>query len=102
MLQFDFSEAGDRDEAFTIGVGGYGGVRLMAKRELEYSPPVYRKVEEKAYDDFFTNQFRYGLMAQVGYKSFKVTASYDMNEFFRDNKGPGAYNMMNVTLGFSL
>ena len=102
MFQFDFSEAGDRDEAFTIGVGGYGGVRLMAKRELEYSTPVYRKVEEKAYDDFFTNQFRYGLMAQVGYKSFKVTASYDMNEFFRDNKGPGAYNMMNVTLGFSL
>lgn len=101
MLQLDFSEAGDRDEAFTIGLGGYGGVRLLAKRELEYSTPVYRRVEEKAYDDFFTNQFRYGLMAQVGYKGFKVTATYDINEFFREGKGPGTYNMANLTLGWT-
>lgn len=102
MLQLDFSDAGDRDEAFTLGLGGYGGVRLMAKRELEYSTPVYEKIEEKAYDDYFTNQFRYGFMAQVGYKSFKVTASYDLNEFFRENKGPASYNMMNISLGFTL
>lgn len=102
MLQLDFSEAGDRDERFTVGVGGYGGVRLQAKRELEYSTPVFRKIEEKAYDDFFTNQFRYGLMAQLGYGSFKVTASYDLNEFFQPNKGPASYNMANITLGFTL
>ncbi len=102
MFQLDLSEAGDRDESWTIGLGGYGGVRLLAKRELEYSTTVYRRVEEKAYDDFFTNQFRYGLMAQVGYKSFKVTASYDLNEFFQANKGPASYNMLNVTLGYTL
>ncbi len=102
MLQLDFSDAGDRDEKFTLGVGGYGGVRLLAKRELEYSTPNFESIEEKAYDDFFTNQFRYGVMAQVGFGSFKITASYDLNEFFRPNKGPGSYNMANVTLGFTL
>ncbi len=102
MLQLDFSEAGDRDEKFTLGVGGYGGVRLLAKRELEYATPTFETIEEKAYDDFFTNQFRYGLMAQVGFGSFKITASYDLNEFFRSSKGPAAYNMANVTLGFTL
>lgn len=102
MFQLDFSDVGDRDEKFTIGVGGYGGVRLSAKRELEYSTPIFEEIEEKAYDDFFTNQFRYGAMAQIGYGSFKITASYDLNEFFRPNKGPGTYNMANITLGFTL
>ena len=102
MLQLDFSDAGDRDEKFTLGVGGYGGVRLLAKRELEYANNQFDEIEEKTYDDFFTNQFRYGVMAQVGYGSFKVTASYDLNEFFRPNKGPAPSNMANITLGFTL
>ncbi len=102
MFQLDFSEAGDRDEAFTLGLGGYGGVRLQAKRELEYSDNVYRRIEEKAYDDFFTNQFRYGVMAQVGFDSFKITATYDLNDFFTSGDGPANYNMLNVTLGFTL
>lgn len=101
MLQLDFSEPGDRDEAFTLGVGGYAGIRLLAKTELEYSTAQYRRVEEKRYDDFGTEQFRYGLMAQVGFDSFKITASYDLNEFFRPNRGPN-YNMANITLGFTL
>lgn len=101
MLQLDFSDAGDRDESWTIGVGGYGGVRLMAERELEYTTPIYDEVSEEVKADFFTNQFRYGVMAQVGYGSFKVTASYDLNEFFQANKGPAVYNMANVSLGFT-
>lgn len=101
MLQLDFSEAGDRDESWTVGVGGYGGIRLRAKRELEYSTNVYKNVEQDVRDDFFTNQFRYGLMAQVGYGAFKVTASYDLNEFFQANKGPDTYNMLNVGIGFT-
>lgn len=101
MLQLDFSEPGDRDEAFTLGVGGYAGIRLLAKTELEYSTAQYRRVEETRYDDFGTEQFRYGLMAQVGFDSFKITASYDLNEFFRPNRGPN-YNMANITLGFTL
>jgi len=101
MLQLDFSKSGDRDESWTIGVGGYGGVRMFAERELEYSASPYNSVEEEAKADFFTNQFRYGALAQIGYGSFKITASYDLNEFFEPNKGPGNYNMANVSLGFT-
>ncbi len=101
MLQLDFSDAGDRDESWTIGVGGYGGVRLMAERELEYSTPTFDEVSQEVKADFFTNQFRYGLLAQVGYGSFKITASYDLNEFFQANRGPAAYNMANISLGFT-
>jgi hypothetical protein len=101
MLQLDFSEAGDRDEAFTFGLGGYAGIRLLAKTETEYNTAQYERVEVKVYDDFFTQQFRYGVMTQIGFDSFKITASYDLNEFFRSNKGP-AYNMVNIGIGWTL
>lgn len=101
MLQLDFSDAGKRDEAFTLGLGAYAGIRLLAKTEVEYNTTQYDEVEMEVKDDFFTNQFRYGVMAQVGFDSFKITASYDLNEFFRSGKGP-AYNMVNVGIGWTL
>jgi hypothetical protein len=99
MLELDFSETGRRDDAFTLGLGGYGGVRLRSKRELEFNTPIFDDVEEEVFDPFFTNQFRYGLMAQVGYGNFKITASYDLNNFFRRSEF-APYNMAAITFGF--
>lgn len=101
MLQLDFSQIGNIDESFTLGVGGYAGVRLGAKRKLDYNSPTSNDVEEKIRDDFFTEQFRYGVMAQVGFDAFKITAKYDLNSFFKANAGPD-YQMASVTLGFTL
>lgn len=100
MLQLDFSKLGETDESFTLGVGGYAGVRLGAKRKLEFNSPAYDDGEERIKDDFLTEQFRYGLMAQVGWDSFKITAKYDLNNFFKENAGPD-YQMASVTLGFT-
>jgi hypothetical protein len=105
MLQLDFSGVGERDENFTLGLGGYAGFRLNDKRELEYRSQRFESIEEKAKGEFYTNPFRYGAMAQLGYGSFKVTATYDLNPFFRNGKEPNAagfaYNMVNVMVGFS-
>ncbi len=100
MLQLDFSKLGKTDESFTLGVGGYAGVRLGAKRRLEFNSPAFDDGEERIKDDFFTEQFRYGVMAQVGWDSFKITAKYDLNNFFKENAGPD-YQMASVTLGFT-
>jgi hypothetical protein len=101
MLQLDFSEVGERDESFTLGVGGYAGIRMKAKRELTYSTVDFKEVEEKSYADFYTNNIRYGAMAQVGWDAFKITASYDINPFFEEGRGP-SYNMFNLAFGFTL
>lgn len=101
MLQLDFSRPGKMDDSFTLGVGGYGGVRINAKRKLEFSSNRFENSEEKIKDDFYTQQFRYGLMAQVGWDSFKITARYDLNPFFQQNRGPN-YQMAQITLGFAL
>lgn len=100
MFQLDFSEVGERDEAFTLGLGGYAGIRMRGKRVLEYATPTFESVEEEVRDDFYTSQFRYGLMAEVGYNSVKIRASYDLNPFFRPSRGP-AYNMASVGVTFT-
>lgn len=100
MLQLDFSDVGDRDEAFTLGVGGYAGVRINAKRKLEYQNEAFRDIEEKSKSDFFINQFRYGLMSQIGFGSFKITGKYDLNSFFEKDKGPD-YQMAAIMVGFT-
>lgn len=104
MYQLDFSEVGERDESWTFGVGGYAGVRINSKRELEYTTANLEEVEETAKADFYTTRIRYGVMAQVGYGSFKISASYDLNPFFRESRGPvpGNYNMVNLSVGFTL
>lgn len=104
MYQLDFSQMGERDESWTFGVGGYAGIRLNAKRELEYTTTNSEEIEETAEADFYTTRIRYGVMAQVGYGSFKVSASYDLNPFFRSGRGPvpGDYNMINLSVGLTL
>lgn len=99
MLQLDFSKHG-RDEGFTLGVGGYAGVRIHTDRELEYNDFAGDQVEVEQENNFYANNWRYGLTGQIGYGSFKITANYDLNTFFQNNKGPD-YQLASITLGFT-
>lgn len=100
MLQLDLSDVGNMDEKFNIGVGGYAGLRLTTKRELEYTDFTGTDTEETLRNNFFTSSVRYGVMAQIGFGQFKITAKYDLNPFFRDNRGPD-YNMASISFGFT-
>lgn len=101
MFQLDCSKAGNMDDSFTLGIGGYAGLRMATKRKLEYSDDLHKAAKETLKDEFFTNPFRYGLMAQVGWGSFKVTGRYDLNKFFRPDKGPD-YQLASLTIGWTL
>lgn len=103
MLQLDLSELGDIDESFTLGVGGYGGVRLGSRRRLEYNDFEGAEVKEEIRNDYFTNPFRYGVMAQVGWKSLKITAKYDLSTYFEVDKDfNNNYQMASINIGFTL
>ncbi len=99
MLQLDFSGE-DINEGFSIGVGGYGGVRIDAERETEYTDFNGDNIEETIEDNFLTNQFRYGVMGQIGWGSMKVTAKYDLSALFQDRYDTPNYQTASVTLGF--
>lgn len=102
MLQLDLSKVGDVDESFTLGVGGYGGIRLTSRRRLEFNDFEGSSVESEIKNDFFSNPFRYGAMAQVGWGSFKLTAKYDLSTFFEANKDFNKdFQMASVAFGWS-
>lgn len=100
MLQLDFSEGNARDEGFTLGVGGYVGIRGSFKRKMTFSSDVVSDAKEVLKDPFFSNQYRYGVMGQIGFGSFKITSKYDLNSFFQDGNGPD-YQMASLTIGYT-
>ncbi len=103
MFQLDLSKVGEVDDSFTLGVGGYGGIRLTSRRRLEYNDFEGSSVESEIKNDFYSNPFRYGAMAQMGWGDFKITAKYDLSTFFEANKDFNKdYQMASITLGWTL
>ncbi|NVK28124.1 MAG: outer membrane beta-barrel protein [Flavobacteriia bacterium] len=99
MFSLDFSGKGIGN-GFNLGVGGYGGVRLSSERETVYRDFNGDKIEENIDDHFLSNQWRYGLMGQIGWGSFRVTAKYDLNNLFQERYDTPDYQAASLTLGF--
>jgi len=74
-------------DSFRIGVGPYVGYRIAS-----YSKQVFKEndAERKPrnHDNFYLNNLRYGLRAQIGFDDIDLFFNYDMNELFVENKGP--------------
>ena len=96
-FQFDFSKNGIHD-GFALGIGGYGGVRMHGARELLYSDVDNQDIKERSYNTWHMNRWRYGLMSQLGYGNFRLTAEYDLNTMFKEDRGPEMNNFL-LTLG---
>lgn len=101
MLSLDLSGR-DIYEGFNIGVGGYGGVRMNAERETTYKDFRGDEVEEDIDDHFLTNQWRYGLIGQIGYGRVVVTARYDLSPLFQDRFNTPDYHNASITVGLIL
>jgi hypothetical protein len=103
MLQLDLSELGNIEDSFTFGIGGYGGVRLTSRRQREFNDFEGSRVETIEKNDFFTNPFRYGVMTQIGWESWKITAKYDLSTFFQADRDLGMdMQAVSVTIGLTL
>ena len=100
MLEFDASRHG-RDNSFTLGVGGYAGLRIHSWRRVEFDDAGNDRAREYTYNNWFMNPFHYGLMGQVGFGAFKITAKYDLNGLFQAGKGPDL-NLATISIGFTI
>lgn len=70
-----------------IGIGGYAGYRLAS-----WSKFVFKengdKDKDKEKSNFFLNNVRYGIRAQIGFKGMDFFANYDLNEVFSAGSSP--------------
>ncbi len=70
-----------------LGLGGYVGYRIDS-----YTKYVYRvngdKKKEHHKDNYYLDNLRYGIRAQIGIKSTDFFINYDLNKLFYEGKGP--------------
>lgn len=91
-----FNEGGNRKyknfhwgntSGFRIGAGGYVGYRMMSRSKLVYNEGG-SKEKDRVNNNFYLNNVRYGVRAQVGWKGVDIFANYDLNEVFVTDRGP--------------
>ena len=74
-------------EGLRVGLGGYGGYRIDS-----YTKFVFKesgdKEKDKDHDNFFLNNWRYGLRFQFGFRGVDLFANYDLNNLFSEGRGP--------------
>jgi hypothetical protein len=70
-------------KTFNVGLGGYAGYRVggYAKRKVGGDAKRDR-------DNYYLNNWHYGLEAQVGYRYMTLFMRYDLNPLFVADKGP--------------
>ncbi len=93
--QFDIHKKGS---PLFISAGPVLGLKLKSHTKTIY---YGSKIKEKQRDDFYLNDFRYGLMARIGTDDFVLTASYYLSPLFYTNKGPEVFPV-SLSLGISL
>ncbi|KAA3438167.1 outer membrane beta-barrel protein [Rufibacter hautae] len=87
-LGFDFKNRKGKT-AFKLGGGGFVGYMLSSHSKVKYSQDG-DNVKNKAKDDFYLNDFQYGLSGFIGIRSLEFFAKYNLNDLFQENKGPQA------------
>lgn len=101
MLLLDTSRNIKSKKGWVMGVGGFAGLRTRSRIRSTFDDANGNEVYTRTKGNFFINDFRYGAMAQVGYGKFRITAEYDLNNFFRENRG-ALYNRAAVSIGWEL
>ncbi len=72
---------------FRIGLGGYAGYRIGSHAKL-VSNKDGKKSKSRENNNFYLNNFRYGIRMIVGYGEVDFFINYDLNELYAENRGP--------------
>ncbi len=75
---------------FYFATGILAQKRLSTHTKIKYRSNK-KKEKLKTPDDFYMHDFRFSMMARMGYRWINLFASYDIRPLFIKNKGPEVY-----------
>jgi hypothetical protein len=88
----DFGGYGDKTRfwdtggsKFRIGIGPYAGYRIGSHSKVVYKEDG-DKEKDKNKDNYYLQNFRYGVRLQLGIRSTDLFFNYDLNELFTTNQ----------------
>ncbi|MFA0963010.1 hypothetical protein AB9P05_14490 [Roseivirga sp. BDSF3-8] len=91
---------GKNGDGFRFGAGPYIGYRLDSYTKSVYKEPGDNdKIKDKNHDNFYINNWRYGIRGQVGFRNIDLFVNYDMNSFFSGDRQP---DLNAFSIGFIL
>ena len=83
LLGFKFRNEYGRT-TFRFDIGGYAGYRLDSYAKIKPSGAG----TQRPHNNYFLNNWRYGLMTHLGFRGFLLFAKYDLNSLFVKDRGP--------------
>lgn len=72
---------------FRIGLGGYAGYRIGSHSKVVWNKDG-KKSKGRENNNFYLNNFRYGIRMIVGYGEVDFFVNYDLNELYASGRGP--------------
>lgn len=91
-----------KKQGLRFGVGGYAGYRIGGNTKFVYREDG-EKQKDKNQNNYYLENFRYGIRAQVGFKGLDLFATYDINSVFAGDRGPNGGDGLNaITFGITL
>jgi len=88
MFILDFRNKKNK-QTVRVGAGGFIGYRLGAHGKIKYNVEGDDK-KDKDQGNFNLEDLQYGVKFTVGICGFDLFANYNLNELFKDNRGPKA------------
>ncbi|MBF8962373.1 PorT family protein [Pontibacter sp. FD36] len=76
-------------EGFKLGAGPFVGYRLGAHSKFKFEDSG-RTQKEKVRSSYNLSDFQYGLTGVIGYGNLDLFVKYNMNDLFKENRGPDA------------
>lgn len=84
-VEFRIHPLGTKEgEGWFIGLGAFAGRRIGAHTKIKYLASQ-GEFKDKLYNDFDLVDFRYGLQARFGFRSFHIYYKYYLNNVFNGN-----------------
>jgi len=87
-----------RNRGLRIGAGMYAGYRIDSWTKIKYAENGENK-KDKEKGNYYLNNFRYGVKAQVGFRGMDLFFNYDLNDVFAKDRGP---ELQAISFGFIL
>ncbi|UXP31114.1 hypothetical protein N6H18_12210 [Reichenbachiella agarivorans] len=95
MLDFGYTDNKNKfgsfkkysQKGFRVGAGGYIGYRIDSWTKFVYKDNG-DKQKDKTKGNYYLNNFRYGVRAQMGFRGTDLFVNYDLNHVFAEDKGP--------------
>ncbi|BDD00276.1 hypothetical protein [Persicobacter psychrovividus] len=78
---------GPRYRGLSIGAGVYGGYRIGAHTKVKQKVDGSTN-KPKSHKDFYLENLRYGLRAQLGWEDSQFFVAYDLNPIFQKDHAP--------------